>query len=109
MIQIKNTTERLDYTKLSITRMNLGKVKFDEMLQIGLPTGVKTGYVSEKSAKYVEGESSILKGVFGKEKLTSTERKRMIDQLKFRRPPIICSYCMLIGHVWNPCYGQSKT
>lgn len=66
MAQVKDVIDRLNHAESRITRMNTRKVKLDEMLQIGRPTGVKTGlgYVGEKNIEHVMSKRGNLEGVF---------------------------------------------
>lgn len=85
--------------------MKTGKAKLDDMLQINCPTGVKTGIecVGEKNTKHVDRNTNNLEGVFRRENMTNAEKKRMINQLKPKKPLIVRSYYMMIRHVWNQC------
>lgn len=66
MIQVKDVIERLNYFESSIIRMNIGKTKLDNMLQIDRLARVKTGlgYVCEKNIKHVVDKSNNLGGVW---------------------------------------------
>ncbi|KAI5669483.1 hypothetical protein M9H77_19336 [Catharanthus roseus] len=48
--QIKDVNGRLQHAESGVARMDIGKAKLDEILQVGRPVGVKTSlrYVAEK-------------------------------------------------------------
>lgn len=70
------------------------------------PAGMENGLgcVGEQNINPVVSNISNLEIVFRRENMINAEKKRMINQLKPKKPPIVCSYCMFIGHFWHQFY-----
>lgn len=110
-------TKRLSSVEGRTTRMTTGKEKLDEMLEVGRPDGVKTGlgraggshttgigYTRDSHTKQsTSGAQKYekLEGVSMKGNMTSTGKRKLIKKYEPRRPPIMCGYSLMIGHVWH--------
>ncbi|KAI5671356.1 hypothetical protein M9H77_11720 [Catharanthus roseus] len=116
--QIKGATERVNVTKGKIARLNTRKAKLDEIISMGRPAGMKSGLgYSGKNLNHTIGthvtqhESSYttfgkLEGVFVKNILGRAEKRNLIKKHKLRKPPLMCDYCKMIGHMWHQCYRR---
>lgn len=84
--------------------MNTSKAKLDEIVEAGKPVGLKTslGYIGGNHKKQNIDDINkfgSLDDVFKRTNMTSADKNKLINMYKPRIPPIVCSYCTIIGHV----------
>lgn len=56
---------------------------------------------SVKGVDNVISKMGELDGVFTRANRINVEKKRIINKFKPKKTPIVCDYCMMIGHVWH--------
>ncbi|KAI5671798.1 hypothetical protein M9H77_12162 [Catharanthus roseus] len=106
-IQISQLKEVEGY----IEKLNKGKMTLDEILKIEKTYGVHSGFGYVESLVKDTQQHQVVQrnkaGIF-KAKWANVEKKRFFRRMKPRKPPPICNYFNISGHVWRRCFKSIR-
>ncbi|KAI3470733.1 hypothetical protein Pfo_027396 [Paulownia fortunei] len=107
----KSTTAELEMAKASLSRINTGKIKLDEILSTGQVGGNRQGinYIGECSntKMYPKSKIEFVKSTVSKPSIIDYGKKKNFQKPRPRRYVPICHYCHISSHIY-PKYFELK-
>ncbi|KAI3462422.1 hypothetical protein Pfo_019085 [Paulownia fortunei] len=105
---LKSTTVELEMAKASLSRINTGKAKLDEILSTGQVGGNRqgVGYIDECTNTKMDPKSKIefVKSTVAKPSIFDSGNKKVFQKSRPRKYVPICHYCHIPGHIRPKCF-----